>query len=142
MAGVDITITRKTEILDAVVRLNVETGRPVSSGLVARWLKGAYSPATIRAVMVRLERDGFLLKPHPSAGRLPTDIGNLAPRSVEGDQQRLRRRDDGHGVTSTGNVVDHETSSSLVQSRPVRISSIVSPPSSTISITPYCPPPG
>ncbi len=66
---------RAREILDAVVRLNIETGRPVSSGLVERLLRKAYSSATIRTVMKQLEDDGYLLQPHTSAGRLPTDLG-------------------------------------------------------------------
>ncbi len=66
---------RSKEILEAVVRLHSETGRPVSSSLVARFLPTAPSPATIRAVMKRLEQAGFLEQPHTSAGRLPTDAG-------------------------------------------------------------------
>jgi heat-inducible transcriptional repressor len=66
---------RSLDILDAVVRLNVETGRPVSSGLVERFLQRRVSSATIRAVMKALEKDGFLEQPHTSAGRLPTDAG-------------------------------------------------------------------
>ncbi|MFO7653825.1 MAG: heat-inducible transcriptional repressor HrcA [Candidatus Krumholzibacteriia bacterium] len=69
------TDTRSQEILDAVVRLNVETGRPVSSGLVARALGRRYSSATVRTVMKRLEDDGLLVQPHTSAGRTPTDAG-------------------------------------------------------------------
>ena len=60
---------------DAVVHLHSETGRPVSSGLVARFLRGGLSPATIRKVMNNLERTGILEQPHLSAGRLPTDAG-------------------------------------------------------------------
>ncbi|MFH1841706.1 MAG: hypothetical protein ABIF77_00730, partial [bacterium] len=66
---------RKSEILLACVRLYIETSKPVSSGLVARSLQGAYSPATIRAEMKSLEENGFLLQPHTSSGRLPTDHG-------------------------------------------------------------------
>jgi len=69
---------RTHEILDAIVRLNIETTKPVSSSLVARYLRGAYSPATIRVVMKNLEGEGFLLQPHTSAGRLPTDQGYRA----------------------------------------------------------------
>lgn len=67
--------SRSVEVLDAVVRLHGETGRPVSSSLVARFLPRSPSPATLRAVMKRLEEDGFLVQPHTSAGRLPTDAG-------------------------------------------------------------------
>jgi heat-inducible transcriptional repressor len=67
--------TRAVEILDAVVQLNIETGRPVSSGLVERFLQRAVSSATIRAEMKDLEEAGYLEQPHTSAGRLPTDAG-------------------------------------------------------------------
>ena len=66
---------RSLAILDAVVRLNLETGRAVSSGLVERGLQRAVSSATVRAVMKRLEAAGYLAQPHTSAGRLPTDAG-------------------------------------------------------------------
>lgn len=69
------TETREWEILDAVVHLHIETGRPVSSGLVARLIRRAYSPATIRAVMRGLEDSGYLAKVHTSSGRIPTDTG-------------------------------------------------------------------
>ena len=41
----------------------------VSSGLVARSVQRAYSSATVRAEMKRLEADGMLMKPHTSSGR-------------------------------------------------------------------------
>jgi len=66
---------RADEILDAIVRLNIETGRAVSSGLVERYLQRACSAATIRNVMKALETEGYLEQPHTSAGRLPTDRG-------------------------------------------------------------------
>lgn len=66
---------RSREIIDAVVRLNIETEGPVSSGLVERSLQRTLSSATIRSIMKRLEDQGFLEKPHTSAGRLPTDAG-------------------------------------------------------------------
>lgn len=66
---------REFQVLSAVVRLYSQTGLPVSSALVARWLDGAVSSATIRADMQRLEEKGLLGKPHTSAGRVPTDAG-------------------------------------------------------------------
>lgn len=66
---------RSLAILTAIVRLNLETGRPVSSGLVERGLQRAVSSATVRGVMKRLEVAGYLEQPHTSAGRLPTDAG-------------------------------------------------------------------
>ncbi len=69
---------RRSDILDAVVGLHIETGQPVGSALVSRSLCGDLSPATIRAVMVGLEHEGLLLQPHTSAGRVPTDDGYRA----------------------------------------------------------------
>ena len=57
------------------MRLNIETGRAVSSGLVERCLQRSVSSATIRTVMKDLEAEGYLEQPHRSAGRLPTDRG-------------------------------------------------------------------
>lgn len=68
-------VERADRILDAVVHLNIETGRPVSSALVERYLQRDYSAATIRNVMKALECDGYLEQPHTSAGRRPTDHG-------------------------------------------------------------------
>ncbi len=74
-------------ILEAVVRLYSGSGQPVSSGLVARWLGGRVSSATVRTVMGHLEEDGLLAKPHASAGRMPTDAGFRAfvNRVLSGD---------------------------------------------------------
>ncbi len=66
---------RSRTILEEVVRLNIETGRPVSSGLVERSVHRRVSSATIRAVMKGLEEGGYLDQPHTSAGRVPTDLG-------------------------------------------------------------------
>lgn len=66
---------RSLEILNAIVRMNIETGRAVSSGLVERALQRRVSSATIRSVMKSLEETGYLEQPHTSAGRLPTDAG-------------------------------------------------------------------
>ncbi len=77
---------REFQVLAAVVRLYSETGQPVSSSLVATWLGGTVSSATIRADMKRLEDEGVLAKPHTSAGRIPTDVGfrRFVNRILEG----------------------------------------------------------
>jgi len=64
---------RQCEILASVVRLFVSTGVPVGSKAVAEHLSEPLSSATIRNVMGELEEAGFLLQPHISAGRVPTD---------------------------------------------------------------------
>ena len=83
--------SRSGEILDAVVRLNIETGGPVSSGLVELSLQRTLSSATIRNVMKRLEEQGYLHQPHTSAGRLPTDAGYRAHVDRMAGQSALDR---------------------------------------------------
>ena len=66
---------RKANILKTVVTGYVETAQPVGSSQVAREAAVDVSPATVRADMAALERDGYLTHPHTSAGRIPTDKG-------------------------------------------------------------------
>ena len=66
---------RKAAILRAVVKEYIETAQPVASAHVARLGSLAVSPATVRNEMAVLEREGYLVHPHTSAGRVPTDKG-------------------------------------------------------------------
>ncbi len=66
---------RKADILRAVVQEYIQTGQPVGSQHVARAGAVQVSPATVRNEMSVLEREGFLVQPHTSAGRVPTDKG-------------------------------------------------------------------
>lgn len=68
-------LERDTEILCALVDVYVREGRPVSSLRLKKSAGMAVSTATIRNGMARLEREGYLVKPHASAGRVPTDAG-------------------------------------------------------------------
>jgi heat-inducible transcriptional repressor len=66
---------RRAAILRAVVEGYIETAQPVGSAAVARDAELQVSSATIRNEMVALEQDGYLVQPHTSAGRIPTDKG-------------------------------------------------------------------
>lgn len=66
---------RKTAILRAVVQEYIETAQPVGSGHVAAAPGVRVSPATVRNEMAVLEQEGYLVQPHTSAGRIPTDKG-------------------------------------------------------------------
>ncbi|MGH8904302.1 MAG: heat-inducible transcriptional repressor HrcA [Egibacteraceae bacterium] len=66
---------RKAAILKAIVRNYVRGGEPVGSKrLVEEWSLGV-SAATVRAEMAALEDAGYIIQPHTSAGRIPTDLG-------------------------------------------------------------------
>src|SRR3984893_4636375 len=66
---------RKASILRAIVEEYVETAQPVGSATIARSRDLGVSSATVRNDMTVLEREGYLVQPHTSAGRIPTDLG-------------------------------------------------------------------
>jgi len=66
---------RKTAILAAVVQEYIATAQPVGSANVARTPSIQVSPATVRSELAVLEQEGYLVQPHTSAGRIPTDKG-------------------------------------------------------------------
>ncbi|MCZ6538500.1 MAG: heat-inducible transcriptional repressor HrcA [Chloroflexi bacterium] len=66
---------RKREILKFIVSEHVQTASPVASSTVARSTNLSASPATIRNEMVALEEDGYIHRPHVSAGGVPSDRG-------------------------------------------------------------------
>jgi len=66
---------RKATILRAVVTEYIETAQPVGSGHVARSTEVNVSSATVRNDMAALEAEGYLVQPHTSAGRVPTEKG-------------------------------------------------------------------
>ncbi len=67
--------SRRNKILGVVVEDYVSTASPVGSESISHKLRPSLSSATIRNVMVDLEREGWLVQPHTSAGRIPTDRG-------------------------------------------------------------------
>lgn len=66
---------RKTKILQAVIRNYLETGEPVGSRTISKYTDLNLSSATIRNEMADLEELGYILQPHTSAGRIPSDKG-------------------------------------------------------------------
>ncbi len=66
---------RKTKILEAIIRNYLETGEPVGSRTISRYSELNLSSATIRNEMSDLEEMGYIIQPHTSAGRIPSDKG-------------------------------------------------------------------
>ncbi|MDJ0769272.1 MAG: heat-inducible transcriptional repressor HrcA [Ilumatobacter sp.] len=66
---------RKTAILSAIVQEYIATAQPVGSSHIAGASGVGVSSATVRNEMAVLEHEGFLVQPHTSAGRVPTDKG-------------------------------------------------------------------
>ncbi len=66
---------RKTKILQAIIRNYLETGEPVGSRTISKYTDLNLSSATIRNEMADLEELGYIVQPHTSAGRIPSDKG-------------------------------------------------------------------
>ena len=86
---------RKTAILSAVVQEYITTAQPVGSSHIARASGVGVSSATVRNEMAVLEQEGYLIQPHTSAGRIPTDKGYrffvdhlAAPRRIDAATSR------------------------------------------------------
>lgn len=87
---------RRARILAEVVDRYIHTRRPVSSQEIVQVYRHRLSPATIRNELHALEKEGYLFKPHVSAGRVPTVQGFrffaqwlLAVAELETKEERL-----------------------------------------------------
>ena len=66
---------RKEKILKAIIQTYLETGEPVGSRTISKYSDLNLSSATIRNEMSDLEDLGYIIQPHTSAGRIPSDKG-------------------------------------------------------------------
>ncbi len=66
---------RKVTILKAIIQTYMETGEPVGSRTISKYTDLNLSSATIRNEMSDLEEMGYIIQPHTSAGRIPSDKG-------------------------------------------------------------------
>ena len=66
---------RKKTILYAIIKTYLETGEPVGSRTISKYTELNLSSATIRNEMSDLEEMGYIMQPHTSSGRIPSDKG-------------------------------------------------------------------
>src|SRR5438067_3131978 len=66
---------RKRKLLQAVIYHYIRTAKPVGSQVIVDKYNFGMSSATVRNLLVELEKEGYLNQPHTSAGRIPTDKG-------------------------------------------------------------------
>ena len=66
---------RKRKILKEIVDEYIESAEPVSSAMIVQKYEKDISSATVRNDMAELEKEGYLEKPHTSAGRIPSAKG-------------------------------------------------------------------
>jgi len=74
MANSDLS-DRQQAVLRLIIQEYVGSATPVSSKLVTDGSTLGVSSATIRNEMSALEEKGYLMQPHTSAGRVPTEAG-------------------------------------------------------------------
>ncbi|MDD2257828.1 HTH domain-containing protein [Candidatus Falkowbacteria bacterium] len=65
--------SRKLTLLKALIKEYLKTAQPVSSGMLAKTSRIGVSSATIRNEMAELEEAGYIVQPHTSSGRIPTE---------------------------------------------------------------------
>ncbi len=94
---------RKVKILQAIIKTYLETGEPVGSRTISKMEGLNLSSATIRNEMADLEEMGYILQPHTSAGRIPSDAGYrlyvdqmMAEKALEREEHALVPKDDEH----------------------------------------------
>mgnify|MGYP003385314273 CR=1 FL=1 len=82
---------RQQQILQAIVETYAQTAEPVGSSALCEQFDT--SSATIRADMAELERGGYIMQPHISAGRVPTDKGYRTYVNALGEPMRDHRHE-------------------------------------------------
>lgn len=65
---------RQRKVLEAIIQEYIERGEPVGSAILDKKYNLGVSPATIRNEMIKLKKEGYLIQPHTSAGRMPTPM--------------------------------------------------------------------
>lgn len=90
---------RQKHILALAIKEYVDTAVPVSSKVLVKKYGLKESPATLRSELARLCDEAYLVQPHTSAGRIPTEKGYrfyikylMEPSPVtEGDRKEIRK---------------------------------------------------
>ena len=86
---------RKLKILHAIIQNYLETGEPVGSRTISKYTDLNLSSATIRNEMADLEEMGYIMQPHTSAGRIPSDKGYrlYVDMLMEEKEQEIAKRE-------------------------------------------------
>jgi len=107
---------RKALILATVVYEYIATAEPVGSNTLTQKYNLGVSSATIRNEMAELEALGYLVQPHTSAGRVPSDAGYrtyvdqlMAPESLANDESRRIRDEFREASRELDGVIEQTT---------------------------------
>jgi len=97
---------RKELILNTIIKEHIKSGAPVGSSILVEKYKLDISPATVRNEMMALEEEGYIIQPHTSAGRIPTEkaynlyLSNLKAKKFTPSEEKeldeiLRNKEEG-----------------------------------------------
>ncbi|HTU81744.1 MAG TPA: heat-inducible transcriptional repressor HrcA [Candidatus Acidoferrales bacterium] len=107
---------RKSYILATVVYEYIATAEPVGSQTLTQKYNLGVSSATVRNEMAELEAGGYLVQPHTSAGRIPSDAGYreyvdrlMQPEELDTEERRRIRDDLRDASRELDEIIDHTT---------------------------------
>lgn len=107
---------RKAYILATVVYEYVATAEPVGSQTLTQKYNLGVSSATVRNEMAELEAGGYLVQPHTSAGRVPSDSGYrtyvdqlMQPEELGSEERRRIREELRDASHELDEIIDHTT---------------------------------
>jgi len=107
---------RKSYILATVVYEYIATAEPVGSQSLTQKYNLGISSATVRNEMAELEAEGYLVQPHTSAGRIPSDTGYrtyvdrlMQPEELTDDERRRIRDELGDATRELDEIIDSTT---------------------------------
>ena len=129
---------RQEQILTLIVQTYTETTEPIGSKFLADHFELGVSPATIRNEMAALEELGYVIAPHTSAGRIPTESGYryfvkrliTASELTSTEQEHIARKF--HSLPIVTEQWMHFAATTLA--RTAQIASLVTPPSADTSL--------
>jgi heat-inducible transcriptional repressor len=98
---------RKVTILKAIISSYIDNAEAVGSRTISKKYELGISPATIRNEMSDLEEMGFLVQPHTSSGRIPTD---KAYRYYVDDLWKKFQNSKGSNYDELKDILDEEVS--------------------------------
>lgn len=107
---------RKAYILATVVYEYIATAEPVGSQALTQKYNLGISSATVRNELADLEAGGYLIQPHTSAGRVPSDAGYrtyvdrlMQPEELSADERRRIRDELGEATRELDEIIDNTT---------------------------------
>ena len=123
---------RKIKILEAIINDYIATAEPIGSRTIAKKYDLGVSSATIRNEMSDLEEMGFIIQPHASAGRVPSNKGYrlyvdhlMQSRALTPEEAEVLRRIIGSNVSQinylmeeTARAISYLTNYTTIASEP------------------------